>query len=487
MEKAAAKGAGDGTKDRGSPVRLMRQAKAKAAPTQADEETILPQAVAEPSPAAVPGQVPEPLPASRGSSRKSSRKPTPVSSPTGQKRAVASAEPEVTDTAPPTKSEPKRTNLSPEHVGKIKRPTDDQQQRYQQHLAYLKGMDGNAYRMAVEGESGAIEAELASMLQGLKEDLREKVPLLPEVEAMEQTATTSAESQVEDSPSETSGAGYRPSGLPTPNTVESLSHAMDEEIWNKLRQQLRSLQDNIDEITAKFSPLKTSTLSASGGTCAYPSKTPQSARSHRDMDMRFFAPPPHQMSSHIQSGRFQRVSHSQLPQTPQSVGSDRLPQAWHLQSHLPDHIIHSNATSESSTSVRQAGSCRRASRTSSASDFRPAVLPGIEADLLCSPSRAALCPAIPGCQTRSTSSLNSVAPPQLTPGSAKLTLRAVPLEIAGAPAAAFPSGDFRAQSPGRPFVMMRPMTPQQVTTPRLYAQRRVFQTAAGPVGGRPES
>ncbi|CAE7677209.1 unnamed protein product, partial [Symbiodinium sp. CCMP2456] len=191
--------AGDGTKDRGSPVRLMRpraqfgeawvnlhcsswqrQAKAKAAPTQAEEETILPQAVAEASPAAVPGQVPEPLPASRGSSRKSSRKPTPVSSPTGQKRAVASAEPEVTDTATPKKSEPKRTNLSPEHVGKIKRPTDDQQQRYQQHLAYLKGMDSNAYRMAVEGESGAIEAELASMLQGLKEDLREKVPLLPE-------------------------------------------------------------------------------------------------------------------------------------------------------------------------------------------------------------------------------------------------------------------------------------------------------------------
>ncbi|OLP92666.1 hypothetical protein AK812_SmicGene25491 [Symbiodinium microadriaticum] len=156
------------------------------------------------SPAAVPGQVPEP--------------------PGARTVLVVAYGAEKSWLRLNQKSRSKRTNLSPEHVGKIKRPTDDQQQRYQQHLAYLKGMDGtgNAYRMAVEGESGAIEAELASMLQGLKEDLREKVPLLPEVRS----------------------------------AVPGRGDGTNSDDFSRLakRDLRRSLQDNIDEITAKFSP-----------------------------------------------------------------------------------------------------------------------------------------------------------------------------------------------------------------------------------------
>ncbi|CAE7524778.1 unnamed protein product, partial [Symbiodinium pilosum] len=125
---------------------------------------------------------------------------------------------------------------------------------------------------------------------------------------------------------------------------------MDEEVWNKLRQQLRSLQDNINDITTKFAPPKTGSLSACDGTWTYPSKTPNSARSHRETDTRLLL---HPQMSHIQSGRFQRVSHGQLPppQTPNSASSNssmRRTQAWHLQSHLPDEVIPSSATSESS-------------------------------------------------------------------------------------------------------------------------------------------
>ena len=123
---------------------------------------------------------------------------------------------------------------------------------------------------------------------------------------------------------------------------------------------------------------KTGTLSASEGTLGYPSKTPQSARSHREMDTRIFLPPQHvpQMGptgptspvgpmGHI-PGRFQRVSHTQLPvpqtpQTPQSTSSNSSmrpqgpqgPPAWHLQSHLPEHVP-SSATSESSATVSKA-------------------------------------------------------------------------------------------------------------------------------------
>ncbi|CAJ1444536.1 unnamed protein product [Effrenium voratum] len=44
------------------------------------------------------------------------------------------------------------------------------------------------------------------------------------------------------------------SGLPIPKSVEDLSEAQDQEIWNKLKRQLQSLEDNVQEIARKWVP-----------------------------------------------------------------------------------------------------------------------------------------------------------------------------------------------------------------------------------------
>mmetsp|Transcript_40145 Transcript_40145/g.90008 ORF Transcript_40145/g.90008 Transcript_40145/m.90008 type:complete len:480 (+) Transcript_40145:29-1468(+) len=472
MEKAGARHGGNGGSDQVQ--RLLpsaRKAQAIRPPNPAAEAKMELDAVASADVSEAEQDVPGQVPVATSSPKGSAQRRQQVLSPARRRKLTPpspATEPEGTAVAVPItvpflqKPSPKQSK--PERA-KVNR--DDQQERYQQHLAYLKSLESNTSHAAVD--EGGIEAELASMLRGLTDELREKEADLPEVEALDMTATTLAEPeeehrQTEDSQSETSGAGCWPKGFPAPSTVEDLSQAMDQEVWNKLRQQLQSLECNIHEITEKFAPSKPGTLASPH----LPERSP--ALHERECVLQ-------RQQAHINSGRFQRVSYNQLPATytPRSSSSNssmRPPShTWHLQRQMPNDYIPSNA-SESSASFAQAGRASGPHSVQSSASQGQQFMSGSQSEDVC--RQGNICPALPGCRSQSSASLTSPFP--MTPLSAKITFRAFD-GVPGTPNAG-------ARSPGRHFAVMRPMTPQAVT-PRLASQRRLVAVTAPPSGAYP--
>jgi len=168
---------------------------------------------------------------------------------------------------------------------------DLQWQRHQQHLAYLKSLGSEAYRMAVEDTEGGLSpvpaakeievddttvtptSEGPALLQCLSVDVKHLFDekddytretsmveahcdeaiseVIPEEHLERKAQTTSPR------PLTTPGRGVRevkidPSRAPT--TVENWSQVEDRQIWDKLRAQLQSLEDSVGELTKKTMP-----------------------------------------------------------------------------------------------------------------------------------------------------------------------------------------------------------------------------------------
>lgn len=162
-------------------------------------------------------------------------------------------------------------------------------QRHQQHLAYLKSLGSEAYRMAVDNTEGLSAAPVKEsevddttctpsqrgpeLLQCLSVDVKHlfedtynytwETSMVEKHldEAMAVVSPTQEEKQLASPrPLTTPGRGVREVLKTPPSTVENWSQEEDREIWDKLKAQLQSLEDSVGELTRKTMPKQRRTL-----------------------------------------------------------------------------------------------------------------------------------------------------------------------------------------------------------------------------------
>lgn len=200
-------------------------------------------------------------------------------------QVLPSAEPQVD---PPGDVQSQGQGPPPQKAAPTPPAEKDLHWRHQQHLAYLKSLGSEAYRMAVDDTEGLSppvkESEVddttctpsqrgPELLQCLSVDVKHlfedtynytwETSMVEKHldEAMAVVSPTQEEKQLASPrPLTTPGRGVREVLKTTPSSVENWSQEEDREIWDKLKAQLQSLEDSVGELTRKTMPKQRRTL-----------------------------------------------------------------------------------------------------------------------------------------------------------------------------------------------------------------------------------
>eukprot|EP00435_Cladocopium_sp_Y103_P060399 s253_g22.t1 len=334
---------------------------------------------------------------------------------------------------------------------------DLQWQRHQQHLAYLKSLGSEAYRMAVDDTEGLSPAPVKEsevddttctpsqrgpeLLQCLSVDVKHlfedtynytwETSMVEKHldEAMAVVSPTQEEKQLASPrPLTTPGRGVREVLKSTPSSVENWSQEEDREIWDKLKAQLQSLEDSVGELTRKTMPKPRPTLEQ---TQYHP--WPKDAG----------------MAGFFQGFRTS-IPVGQMAPVVSHVSRDTLSE------HSSSDVSSSNAKGHSSMASVQ--SQQRAEQGS----MEPEAM------------RDGRCVQL-SCRSRSSNSLASAG--QLpTPCSAKIM---APVEVLRTPST---GARTPAISPGRSLVYRQISSPVALLTPRIPGEVRTIMGPGGPAG-----
>jgi len=344
---------------------------------------------------------------------------------------------------------------------------DLQWQRHQQHLAYLKSLGSEAYRVAVGDPQGSNPASPAAkesevedttctstergpeLLQCLSVDVKHlfdnsddfsRETSMVEKHLDEAMSVVAAPQETEKQmpsprPLTTPGRGVRDVMKTPPTSVENWSQAEDREIWDKLKAQLQSLEDSVGELTRKTMPKPRRTLGEL--TQSHPSWP-------KDAGMTgFFAPGLPRASFPFPMAPIRRVSRDTVSEQSSSDVSSSNPKG------------HSSRASQSQQHAEQGS-------------MEPEAM-----------QRDARCMQL-SCRSRSSNSLGSV--PQLpTPCSAKIMAPEV-IGLGNAPYTPSVGARTPAMSPGRSVVYRQISSPVALLTPRIAGEGR----AVTPVAGYPQ-